>query len=108
MQFTSKDKRRVQALAKRSTATARRAVGRTTRGVVGAAAVKATSASRASEGSMPGPSGRVGRGGEHIVLSTTEGGGGASSLDAPSSDGGSKTGGAMGASTGRGRVGGVR
>ena len=57
---------------------------------------------------MPGPSGRVGRGGEHIVLSTTEGGGGASSLDAPSSDGGSKTGGAMGASTGRGRVGGVR
>ena len=56
---------------------------------------------------MPGPSGRVGRGGERSG-SVTEGGGGASSLDAPSSDGGSRTGGAMGASTGRGRVGGVR
>ena len=56
---------------------------------------------------MPGPSGRFGRGGERSG-SVTEGGGGASSLDSPSSDGGSKTGGAMGASTGRGRVGGVR
>ena len=90
-----------------STATARRAVGRTTRGVVGAAAVNATSASLAS-GSMPGPRGRGGRGGERIIGSVTKGGGGASSLDSPSSDGGSKTGGAIGASTGRGRVGGVR
>ena len=57
---------------------------------------------------MPGPSGRVGRGGERIIGSVTKGGGGASSLDSPSSDGGSKTGGAIGASTGRGRVGGVR